>query len=175
MTFYVFVWFLGLVFTLIKGKSANLTWSFCFELDFLTILIAYLFLFYRLTSVAAFAFGQGLFIDVFSGGLHGLFTFLYLSVFGVIYLGSQFIDLQDFKGQVMIISVAVLLKKIVFLMMLTLFPLEVVFSETFILKSMASAIVTGLIGPVLFHLFNRLMGVSLDGRDTSKQQTRARR
>lgn len=68
------------------------------DLDLLTIIIAYLFLFYGQTATVIFAFGQGILIDLFSGGLHGLFTFLYLCVFGGVYLGSQFFNLQHPRG-----------------------------------------------------------------------------
>jgi hypothetical protein len=66
----------------------NSAYLYLFNLDLLTIMIAYLFLLYGGTIAATFAFGQGFLIDLFSGGLDGLFALLYLSVFGGIYLGS---------------------------------------------------------------------------------------
>jgi len=141
-----------------------------FDLDVLTIIIAYLFLFYGHSATVAFAFGQGLLIDLLSGGLHGLFTFLYLSIFGGIHLGSQFFDLQEKNGQMLLISLAVLLKKIVFFTVLTVFSQEIVLSKPFLWTSGASAIGTGLIAPVFFYLFNRLRGISLkDGRNASTE------
>lgn len=131
-----------------------------FDLDLLTILIAYLFLFYGPTASGAFAFGQGLFTDLFSGGLHGLFTFLYLCVLGGIYLGSRLFDLNHPKGQVLIVSSAILLKRIIFLVMIALFSQEMVFSMSYILISGASAIGTGLSAPILFYLMDRLRGIS---------------
>ena len=81
--------------TLTKGKWLNLTGSEYLTLDLLTIITAYLFLSYRKMVAGSFAFFQGLLIDIFSGGMHGLYTSLYLSVFGGIYLGSRFFDLQQ--------------------------------------------------------------------------------
>ena len=130
------------------------------DLDLLTIMTAYLFLYYGHTSVGIFAFGQGLLIDIFSGGLHGLFAFLYLCVLGAIYLGCPFLDLHAPKGQVIIIASAVLFKKIIFLMVLIAFSPDVVFLKSFLWISGASVIGTGLISPVLFHIFNRLRGIS---------------
>jgi rod shape-determining protein MreD len=140
----------------------NLLGSESFDLDFLTILIAYLFLFYRSVPVGWFAFGQGLLIDIFSGGFHGLFTLLYLGVFGGIHLGSRFFNPQGPKGQVIIISLSVLLKKALLLMVLNAFSRDPVFFKTFLWTSGASAICTGMFGPILFFLFNRLRGVSFE-------------
>ena len=140
----------------------NLIGSDSFDLDFLTILIAYLFLFYRPVPVGWFAFGQGLLIDLFSGGLHGLFTLLYLGVLGGIHLGSRFFNPQGPKGQVLIITLAVLLKKALLLLVLNALSPELVFSRFFLWTSGVSAIVTGVFGPILFYLFNRLRRVSFE-------------
>ena len=158
---------MGLLFTLVKGNWANLVGSDLFEVDLLTIIIAYIFFFRGEIPSATFAFGQGLLIDLFSGGLHGLFTFLYLSIVGAVYLGSRFFNLQESQGQVLIISLAVLWKKILLLIVLSCFSMEISFSKVFVLTSGASAICSGLIGPILFYLFNRLRGVFEDTPETS--------
>jgi rod shape-determining protein MreD len=130
--------------------------------DLLTIVIAFLFLFYGQTATATFAVGQGLLIDLFSGGLHGLFTSLYLMVYGCIFLGHLFFSLQHPKGQMIIISLTVLAKKIVFLLMITVFYQNTAFSHHFIWLSVLSALVTGLIAPVVFYLFNSLRANSME-------------
>ena len=132
------------------------------DLDLLTIIIAYLFLFYGQTATVIFAFGQGILIDLFSGGLHGLFTFLYLCVFGGVYLGSQFFNLQHPRGQMIIVAMAVLLKKVMFFMMLTVFYHRLAFSKDFLWVSGFLVIGTGLISPILFYLFDCLRADSLE-------------
>ena len=132
------------------------------DLDLLTIIIAYLFLFYGQTATVIFAFGQGILIDLFSGGLHGLFTFLYLCVFGGVYLGSQFFNLQHPRGQMIIVALAVLLKKVMFFMMLTVFYHRLAFSKDFLLVSGFLVVGTGLISPILFYLFDCLRVDSLE-------------
>ncbi len=136
------------------------------DLDLLTIITAYFFMSHGQTSAVTFAIGQGFLIDLFSGGLHGLFSFLYLSVFCAIYLGSRFFHLEGAKGQVTVISLAVLLKKILFLIILMTFSLDMVFPESFLLISGASVIATGLTAPVVFYLFDRIKTVSF--KDNSK-------
>ena len=148
----------------------NLLGSDLFDLDFLIIITAYLFLYYGQTPASIFAFGQGLLIDFFSAGLHGLFAFLYLSVFVGIYLGSRFFNLQEPRGHVLLISLAVLLKKGLFLMVLSAFFLEVFFSKSFLWLSGASAIATGLIAPGIFYMFDRLRAIiSKETRDASME------
>ena len=132
------------------------------DLDLLTIIIAYLFLFYGQTATVIFAFGQGILIDLFSGGLHGLFTFLYLCVFGGVYLGSQFFNLQHPRGQMIIVALAVLLKKVMFFLMLTVFYHRLVFSTDFLWVSGLLVMGTGLISPILFYLFDCLRVDSLE-------------
>ena len=137
-----------------------------FDLDLLTILTAYLFLSFGRIQAGVFALGQGLLIDIFSGGVHGLFAFLYLNVFCAIYLGSLFFNLQTAKGQIMIVILAVSLKNIVFLTVISLISNSIVFSKSFLGASAVSIIGTGLITPILVSLFNRLGGIPGKEADT---------
>jgi len=156
VVFCSFAWFLGFLFTLVRGEWIELAGKDIFDPDFLTILTAYLFLLYGRTISGTFALGQGLLVDVFSAGLQGLFGLLYLGVFGGIYLGSRFFNLQEPKGQFFLISFVVLLKKVMFFTLLAVFSRGFVFSNAHILFLGSSAIVTGLFAPVIFFLFNRL-------------------
>lgn len=147
---------MGVLFTLLKGVWIN-PWSVgVFDIGLLTILIAYLFLSFGGTQALAFALGQGFLIDIFSGGLHGLFTALYLCVFGGIFLGSRFFNLQTPKGQIVIVSLAIFLKNSMLIVILALFSHSIVLSMLFLRASAVSIIATGLIAPILFSLFNRL-------------------
>ena len=132
-----------------------------FDVDLLTILIAYLFLHSGHTATGAYAFGQGFLIDLFSGGLYGLFTFLYLSVFWSINLGSRFFNLLTFRGQMTIVALAVMLKKILFLAVPRIFSMEIHFSRHYFWTSMASIFFTALVAPALFRLFNSLRAVAV--------------
>ena len=123
-----------------------------FDIDLLIIIIAYLYWFYGKTVSGSFALGQGLLIDIFSGGLHGLFTFIYFVVFLGICLGTRIFNLQGLKGQMLLIFLLVLLKKTMFFLVMTVFSTEIVF----LLGSVASAIGTGLITPIIFYIFSRL-------------------
>ena len=127
-----------------------------FDLDLLTILTAYLLFSFGHTGAGAFALGQGFLIDVFSGGLHGLFACLGLIVWGWICMGSRLFNLQEAKGQIIIVSSAVFLKNIIFLLVLSIFNHNIILSMNFLLVSAASIAGSGLITPIIFRLLNRL-------------------
>jgi cell shape-determining protein MreD len=108
------------------------------------------------TGAGIFALSQGLLIDVFSGGLLGLFTLIYLTVFLGINLGSRLFDLRSARGQVIIISLAVLLKGMLLITFLNIFSLEMHISSLGLWAFAASAACSGLIGPLIFYLLNHL-------------------
>jgi rod shape-determining protein MreD len=139
----------------------NLLGSDLYDLDLLTILIVYLLLSYGESAVGVFAFGQGFLIDLFSGGLQGLFTSLYLAVFGAVHLGRRLFDLEGVKGRMIVIFLAVLLRKALFVFFQSIFAGDMVYSRSFILISAASALITGLVAPVFFSLFDFVRGVAL--------------
>ena len=141
-----------------------------FDLDLLTIMTAYVFLFYGRTRACAYAFGQGFLIDLFSGGLHGLFTLLYLCVFACIYLTSRLVNLHYPRGQIILISLAVLLKEILLLMVLIIFSREIFVPRSCIWVLGFSAMATGLITPAFFYLFDRLRTVFLKASGNAPEE-----
>jgi len=134
--------------------------------DLVVVIIAYLMVYYGETGTGIFAFGQGILIDIFSGGILGLFTLLYLIIFFSIKLGSRPLYLLSAGGQIIIVLLAVLLKEILIISFSYLFSLEIVFSFSDILMFASSAIFSGLIAPIIFYFFNQtnrfLIEVSLE-------------
>lgn len=149
-------WFVSFLFILIKGELLNDIILNYFEVDLVIILIAYLFTYYGDIGAGIFALGQGLLIDIFSAGLMGLFTFIYLIIFMVIKLVSRLFSLRSLKGIIIIISIAVIIKNILFVSLLYLFSLKSIFPFSFFVASVASAICSGLISPVLFYFFKNM-------------------
>jgi len=134
----------------------NLATSNIFNVDLVAIIIAYLLVFYGQTGAGIFAFGQGLLIDTFSVGLPGLFTFLYLIIFLGINIGSRLLDLGSAMGQIIIISLAVLLKEVLFVVFIDLLSLETTVTPYVFLAFSISALFSGLITPFLFAFFNQI-------------------
>ncbi len=153
-------WVGGGIATLLTGIWSDPWGLDFFDLDFLTILTAYLFVAFGQMGAGIFALGQGFLIDVFSGGHHGLFSAACISVFFVILVGSRFFNLLNPKGQMIIVSVSVLLKNAVLLILLRTFSQDIFYSRAFLMESFFSIGVTGLSAPLFFQLFNHLRGIS---------------
>jgi hypothetical protein len=124
--------------------------------DLVIIIMTYLLVSYGETGAGIFALSQGLLIDIFSGGLLGLFTLLYLTLFLGMNLGSRLLDLRAARGQIIVISLAVLLKGTLLIAFLNIFPLEIHISYLVFWVFAASAACSGLLGPLFFLVFNHL-------------------
>lgn len=159
MAFYIISWVLGGLFTVFKGVWIRPGGMQFLDFNFLVILTAYLFLFYGSTAACGFAVGQGVLIDIFSSGLNGLFSTVYLGVFVAIYMASLFFNLEDAKGQIIIVLFAVFVKNILFVLILMLFSQHVVLSIGFLKVTGASIAISGLIAPVLFKLLDQMKSV----------------
>ena len=127
--------------------------------DLLTIGTAYIFCLYGNMAACIFALCQGGFVDLFSGGMHGLFALLYLTVFGGIWLGSRFFNLQSPKGQFVIVFLAMASKNIFLFFMLAAFSRGVIFPNSFWWASLGSILCTCLITPLLFCLLDYLKAI----------------
>lgn len=150
------LWFVSLSYVLIKGNLINYLKLSLFDVDLVIIIMTYLLVVYGETGAGVFALSQGFLIDIFSGGLLGLFTLLYLSVFLGINLGSRFFDLRSARGQVIVISLAVLLKGLLLIALLNMFSVRAHISSLALWAFAVSAALSGLIGPVVFYLLNHL-------------------
>jgi len=155
---------------LTKGKFVLLMGTDLCVPDLLTIGVAYIFMIYGHIGACIFALSQGLFIDLFSGGMHGLFNFLYLIVFGGIWLVSCFFNLQSPKGQFVIISITMILKKMFLFLMLAAFSQDPFFPQSFLWVSIWLTVYTGLMAPVLFYLFNLVKTNILDDSFSSSKE-----
>ncbi|MCJ7595099.1 MAG: hypothetical protein MUO52_10060 [Desulfobacterales bacterium] len=130
-----------------------------FDVDLVTVIMAYLLIRQGSGWTAIFALVQGMAVDIFSAGVVGLFTFLYLVTFLSLVLGGRFFDLLSLKGQIILISLAVFLKQILLLGLLKAFSFEITVSFFSLLPFALSALFAGLAGPLVFCLLNHIMGM----------------
>ena len=86
----------------------------------------------------------------------GLFALLYLVVFLAIQMGSRFFHLQSFKGLMILILLAVLLRKLMLLGLLELFSFPIHFSWPTYVSFGISALVSGILAPPFFALLNHV-------------------
>lgn len=130
------------------------------DFDFLTIVIAYLLLRYGQGPAGVYAFGQGLFIDVVSGGPQGFSTLIYLAVFLGLHFGSRFLEFDHPRSQLVLVAVVVFLKEILIVGLLDLFVPRVIIMKSFPLMILGSTAVTALSVPLLFSFFDYLVPIS---------------
>ncbi|MBW1805948.1 MAG: rod shape-determining protein MreD [Deltaproteobacteria bacterium] len=149
-------WAVSILYILVKGNLIDYGIPRFLDVDLVLVIIVYLLVYYGEAGAGIFAFGQGLLIDIFSGGMLGLFTLLYLIIFLVIRLGSRPLDLLSIGGQIVVVSLAVLLKDALVVSLLHLFSLEIRLSFSEFMMFVSSSLCSGLITPFLFSLFNRL-------------------
>jgi hypothetical protein len=149
-------WFISIVFILLKGGIENYTILKSIDVDIIIVLIAYLLAFHGETGAGIFAFGQGFIIDIFSGGIPGLFTLLYLVAFMCLRLASVPLNLYSTGGQIAIVSLVVLLKKCLMIGLLYLFSMEIAFSVSDFLFFVVSMMCSGLAAPFVFYLLDLL-------------------
>jgi rod shape-determining protein MreD len=161
MIIYLFSWLISILFILFKGVIQNHAILKLIDVDIVIVLIVYLLMCYGETGVGIFAFGQGLIIDIFSGGMLGLFALLYLIVFIGIRIVSRPLDIYSVAGQMAVICIAVLLKNILMALFMYIFPMEIALSFFDFLVFAYSAIFSGLLAPLIFYLMNLLNRLSI--------------
>jgi rod shape-determining protein MreD len=145
-----------LLYVLLKGSFQNRFSLAPLDVDLVAMTMAYFLVYYGRTGAGVFAFGLGLLTDIYTAGFSGVFTFLYLIIFLGINLGSRLLDLSSVLGQIIVISLAVLLKDVLFIVFLDLFSLETTITSDLFWRFALSAFCSGLLAPILFSFLNRL-------------------
>jgi rod shape-determining protein MreD len=153
VSFYLGVWLAGFVSILLKGIWTDLEGPGFLDVDFVAVLTAYLFTQFNPRTAALFAFGQGLFLDLWSAGPGGLHASIYLLVLVGIAVGSRFFNMQEAKGQMTVVFSSVMLERAAFFVLMPLFG-DVAFVPSRPWASLSSALVTGLLAPVIFHVMS---------------------
>jgi len=106
------------------------------------------------TGAGLFALGQGLLTDMFSGGIWGFHTILYVIIFLLIRFLSRPFDMLSAFGQIALISISVLIKELLRIPLLQLFSINADISSYDLLMYVISALFSGLITPLIFYLLN---------------------
>jgi rod shape-determining protein MreD len=122
------------------------------DVDLVIIFTVY-FLVSNESSAGFFAFCQGFLLDVYSGGVPGFFTLLYLLVYFSIRIASHPIDLLSPVGRAAVVFIAVIIKELIMFLLLSLFSVQYVFSADFLLSFFLSALLTGTLSIFIFHFF----------------------
>jgi len=140
----------SIVFLLIKGNLFHSLIVKGVDIDLVIIFTVY-FLVSNESSPGIFAFCQGFLLDVFSGGVLGFFTLLYLLVYFSIRIASHPIDLLSPVGRAAVVFIAVMIKELIMLLFFNLFSFEYIFSGNSLLSFFLSAVLTSILSIFIFH------------------------
>ena len=154
---------ISLLYVLLKGSMLKEVAPKFFDIDFGTAMIAYVLISYGSVWGGLFALGQGILVDLFSAGPMGLSTLLYLTAFLTMLGGCRFFDLHAPKGQVILISVAVCLKALLLFLLLLVFSFKIKSTSMVLILFGASAVLTGILSPLLFHFLYFLRRLMIKG------------
>jgi rod shape-determining protein MreD len=128
-----------------------------FRPDFMLIFTLYLGFSSPPVLGAILAFFTGYFVDLFSGNTYGLYTFSRPVLFYGAYLFKSKFYMEGFFSQFIFVFVAAFLEGALLLMLLTLLSQEPLldFYPSFLLSLFPQSLVTALVTPVLFALFQK--------------------
>jgi len=126
------------------------------DADIAVIMIIYILAYRGERGAGIFALGQGLLMDIFSGGAWGCFTILYLMIFLFIKFFSLPFDLFSAFGQIAVVFFAVLIKDILMIPLLHLFSIDIDISFSNFLF-IFSALFSGIVAPFIFYFINLLI------------------
>jgi rod shape-determining protein MreD len=139
---------------MIKGDLLNHGLSISLDIDVIAIIIVYLLGRRSEAGAGIFALGQGLLMDVFSGGIWGFNTLLYVLVYLFIKVIARSFDLLSVIGQVAVTFFGVLVKDFFIIILFHAFSLNSGFSGVDSLLLLASAVCSGLAAPFIIILLN---------------------
>lgn len=125
-----------------------------FDVDLVAITVAYLIAWHGDSWAGAFALGMGLFTDVLSAAPLGLFSVIHLILFLGIRMGDALFDVQSVKGQLIVVLLAVFLKKLLFIGLLNLFSLRASMDAQILFSIFCSAVFTAVAAPAVFLGFD---------------------
>lgn len=141
---------------MIKGDLLNHGLSISLDIDVVAIVVVYLLGRRCGTGAGIFALGQGLLMDVFSGGIWGFNTILCVLIYLSIKIIARPFDLLSVMGQVSVTFLGVLVKDVFIILLFHTFSLNNSFSGFDALLLMVSAICSGLAAPFIIILLNSI-------------------
>ncbi len=153
------MWSFGFAATLMRGWLLSFSGFEFFAPDLVTLMTAYLYAAHGWTAACVFALFQGTFIDVFSGGMNGLFAFLQMSAFGAVWASSRFFDIQSRNGQAVIVFIATMAKTVLFVLMVAVVSRDLVFPHSLFWRSISLVAATALCAPFVFFLLESFRSI----------------
>ncbi|MBW1709137.1 MAG: rod shape-determining protein MreD [Deltaproteobacteria bacterium] len=161
--------FLGIVFLILETTAWSWVDPAHCRPNLILILIVYLGMAIPLITGSILIVCFGLLTDTASGGPAGLFTIVYLLIFGITVLMRQRLEPTTIFYQMIVILLLAVLAETMIWCILSIYgwPLEIIFAPSrglFIVAQGVSVLLTAFVSPVFFWFFERI-------RFTNGQQT----
>jgi rod shape-determining protein MreD len=149
-----------------KGGILSHLMPINFDVDIAIIITVYIMAYRGEIGAGVFALGQGLLTDIFSGGMWGCYSTLYLAIFLLIKFLSRPFDLLSVVGQTLVVFIAVLAKDVLMILLSHIFSITIS-ASFFNFLFIFSAICSGIVAPFLFYVLNTLINFSYKSKDES--------
>ena len=155
---YPFIWLVCGAFVLLRGSITQLVGVKWLDIDLIPIFLVYLIANDQNVKALCLAFFMGLLTDIFSSCPVGLFALTYSTILVGINSCRQFLDFTNIKTSVLLVAVFLVAKWCLVLVAVSIFPLGQSLPSIRVMQVVVSALITGLITPLIFYLLNLARG-----------------
>jgi rod shape-determining protein MreD len=155
---YSLIWLVCGALVLLRGNISQLVGITWLDIDLIPIFLIYLIAKDQNVKALCLAFFMGLLTDIFSACPLGLFALTYSALFLGINSCRQFLDFTSVKTAVLLVAVFLVAKWCLVLVAVSIFPLGQSFPSIRVMPLVVSALITGLIAPLIFYLLNLARG-----------------
>lgn len=156
--FYPSTWLVCGGFVLLRGSITQLVGITWLDIDLIPIFLVYLTAKDQNVKALCLAFFMGLLTDIFSACPLGLFALTYSAILVGINSCRQFLDFTNIKTSVLLVAVFLVAKWCLVLVAVSILPLGQSFPSMRVMPVFVSALITGLITPLIFYLLNLVRG-----------------
>lgn len=156
--FYPLIWLTCGTFILFRGAITHLVRVEWVDIDLIPIFLVYLIAREQNFRAGCLAFLMGILTDIFAPCQLGLFAFVYSAILLGMNPCRKFLDFDKTKTSILLVAIFLVAKWSLLLFMISILPLgQCIPSINFILVSI-SALITGMIAPLLFYFLDLLRG-----------------
>jgi hypothetical protein len=154
--FHAALWVAAVVYSLLRGNFVGDFVGDALIVELPAVLTVYLVVCSGPKVAGTFAFCQGLFVDLLSGGIRGLFTGFLLVAFCVVVLGRSLFDINHPKGQLIITALAVASGKLLFFITVNIVSPNALFSLPWALHAASAIMVSSIFSPLLISVLQHI-------------------
>jgi rod shape-determining protein MreD len=156
--FHPIIWFVCGLFVVLRGNIAHLSRVEWLDFDLIPIFLVYLIAIDQDFKALCLAFFMGLLTDMFSSCQLGLFAFIYSAILLAINSTRYYLDLTNVRTAALLVALFLLAKWCFVLIVLGILPLTQSVSSIRLTSVVISALIMGVIAPILFYVLDVVYG-----------------